>query len=169
MNPRLLRLLAGLAFALRTATGAAAGDAPDAGFGSRPVAISTRLVAVFSALENELGEARERGDNAALERLLAVDFEQRSAAAPGQPLPRDAWMARKSTGDVAETHDMAVHDHGTVAVVSFASRPGGRGPASFVVDVWKKEADAWQLSTRYVSALPGAAARPAATRPTGKE
>ena len=117
----------------------------------------TRLVRVFLDLETALFEAQHAGDRAALERLLVDDFEQRDAAAPGQPLPRAEWLVvalRDAPADV-ELDQMAVHDRGDTAIVSFIARPEGRA-AAFIVDVWVKAAVGWQVKVRYAAPGPRA-------------
>ena len=38
----------------------------------------------------------------------------------------------------------------------------------FVVDVWTKKGDGWQLAARYLSPVSGAAYAPAPAKPTGR-
>ena len=123
----------------------------------------TRLVKLFSSLEGELMAAVQKGDSTAIEKLLADDFELRSGAKPGAPTARGEWL-RHSQGKLATSIDqMAVHDYGTAAVVSYVWQPAAQHRV-FVVDVWSRSGDAWKLSVRYASpagdrrfAIPGAA------------
>ena len=101
-----------------------------------------------------------------------VYFEQRDARSPAVPTPREAWLAATSLrapGAVRIT-DMAVHDRGELAIVSFSLQLEGQGPSTFVVDVWRQRApNAYELVTRYASAVaPPPAAAPATTPATGK-
>jgi hypothetical protein len=110
----------------------------------------TRLVQLFSTLESELMTAVQKGDSTAIDKMLADDFELRSGAIPGTPTPRAEWL-RHSHGQVAvPMEQMAVHDYGTAAVVSYLWKRGARHNI-FIVDVWGKSGDAWKLSVRYAS------------------
>ncbi len=82
----------------------------------------------------------------------------RIGAAPGVPIPRDEWIlqARAAPSRPPRIDQMAVHDFGDVAVVSFrefAAQASRRAPARgrFVVDCWKRAGDGWKLAVRYVS------------------
>ena len=46
-------------------------------------------------------------------------------------------------------NDMAVHDYGTIAIVSF--KQGAIGGTVFVVDVWRGQGTDWKLAVRYAS------------------
>jgi ketosteroid isomerase-like protein len=112
---------------------------------------------MFSELERGLAEKAHAKDAGALEALLDPSFEMRAGAAPGVPVPRDTWIrdARKSTA-ASRIEQMAVHDFGDVAVVSFRERnlragAASRGRDRFVVDCWKRDGDRWKLAVRYVS------------------
>ena len=106
----------------------------------------TRTVKIFSELEIQLDDARRGHDAVALTKLLAADFEQRSATAPTAPVPRADWLAQLSVPK-AEISQMAVHEYGSVAVVSFADA----AHHAVVGDVWNKRDDGYALSVRYVS------------------
>ncbi|HSN00247.1 MAG TPA: nuclear transport factor 2 family protein [Rudaea sp.] len=112
----------------------------------------TRTVTLFSGLENTLDDALRAHDTAALARLVAPTFEVRSAAMPGTPTPRADWLAAALPPKPALSQ-MAVHDYGEVAVVSFLDA----ARHAFVVDVWKKAAGDYVLSVRYTSGAAGAA------------
>ncbi len=123
----------------------------------------TRLVKVFLDKEALLGAAVRNADAAALGTLLTEDFELRTGARAGTPIPRAEWMrellrTREPGGDIA---GMAVHDFGGVAVASFTQ--GSAGGPIFVVDVWRGQGADWKLAVRYASpagsaafAIPGA-------------
>ena len=123
----------------------------------------TRLVQLFSTLENELMTAVEKGDPTTIDKMLAGNFELRSGDMPGIPTPRAEWL-RYSRGQlVGSIEQMAVHDYGTVEVVSYLWKREA-GHDIFIVDVWVKSGDAWKLSVRYASpagdyrfTIPGAA------------
>lgn len=117
----------------------------------------TRLVVSFTELENKLTLALIKHDIAAAQRLLTDDFELRSGVRPGQPIPRADWLRQFQTDTPSATRveQMAVHDHGDIAVVSFLWRidSGTKTEhAVSVVDVWRRTHAFWQLTTRYVAA-----------------
>lgn len=144
MKARLLPLLI-----LMAGLSAPALAAPADG-GQQRVPTVTRLVQLFSTLESELMTAVQKGDSTAIDKMLADDFELRSGAMPGTPTPRAEWL-RHSQGQVAAPiEQMAVHDYGTAAVVSYLWKRGARHNI-FIVDVWGKSGDAWKLSVRYAS------------------
>ena len=118
---------------------------------SKPIT-ATRQVKIFLDLEMQLMEAQRAGDAAAVDKFITADFEQRNAAQPGNPTPRAEWRAAMREAWPGETwiEQMAVHDRGDTALVSFLVRPGGK-PALMVVDAWIRAADGWQLKVRYLS------------------
>ncbi|HET9668152.1 MAG TPA: nuclear transport factor 2 family protein [Casimicrobiaceae bacterium] len=109
----------------------------------------TRLVKIFSELETRLVDSAHAADSMALDAMLDPGFEARVGDAPGTPIPRDEWMrlARASPETHPRLAQMAVHDFGTVAAVSFADT--AMNPSRFIVDVWKREGDGWKLAVRY--------------------
>jgi hypothetical protein len=112
----------------------------------------TRLVKQFTDLENKLNASLSKKDAGALQALLDDDFEMRVGATPGDPVPRAEWLqsAQADTANLPGVGQMAVHDYGEIAVVSFlGSRAAGGG--LFIIDVWKRAAGGWRLSTRYAS------------------
>jgi len=130
-----------LALSLASLAGTAAAQAPTR------IMTLTRTVKIFSELENQLDDARRSHDEAALTKLLDANFEQRNGTAPAAPIPRADWLAQTSVpkSDISE---MAVHEYGSVAVVSFADA----AQRAFVVDVWNETDDHYALSVRYMSA-----------------
>src|SRR5436305_11360483 len=135
------------------------------------VPIVTRLVKVFADLEARLSESIGRADSSSVDKLLQDDFEMRLGNAPGTPVPRQQWIDAMiaARGGAARAEQMAVHDYGTIAVVSFTQSSNGAKPV-FVVDVWRNSgAGEWRLATRYaasseaIAGLPNTA--PAATGP----
>jgi hypothetical protein len=121
----------------------------DAGLARTPTV--TRLVQAFGELESRLDAAARAGDAQTLDRLLAADFELRNAARPGVPLPRARFIERMQAQPAApaRTEQMAVHDFGATAVVSFVLRHDPDAASLFVVDVWGKVGDDWRLEVRY--------------------
>ncbi|GAO36091.1 hypothetical protein SCT_1490 [Sulfuricella sp. T08] len=155
MKTRLLPLLT--LIASLSAPAQAAGDQ------QQRIPTVTRLVQLFSTLESELMAALQKGDTTAIDKMLADDFELRSGAMPGTPTPRAEWLRRSHGQAAAPIEQMAVHDYGSAAVVSYLWKRGARHDV-FIVDVWGKSGDAWKLSARYASpagdrrfTVPGAA------------
>ena len=116
----------------------------------------TRLVKVFSELENDLVARAHADDPQRLDAMLDPAFEMRVGANPGVPVPRDEWIraARSAPRGTPRIDQMAVHDFGTIAIVSFRETPpatSARAKPQFVVDCWKRAGDEWKLAVRYVS------------------
>ena len=126
---------------------------PSPGAGRIPTV--TRLVKLFSELENDLVARAHADDPQRLDAMLDPAFEMRVGANPGVPLPRDEWIraARAAPRGAPRMDQMAVHDFGTIAIVSFRETPttAQRGKPQFVVDCWKRTGDEWKLVVRYVS------------------
>ena len=138
----------------------------------------TRLVAVFSDLNNELFQAFQKHDVAAFERLVGEDFELRTANSPDNPKSRDDWqrLAFRNPLQSFRTSKMAVRGlRDDVAIVSFVleENPGPKSQAqkSFLVQVWSREGEAWVCQEEYVLpiAAPAAPSRRADRKPTGKD
>ena len=134
----------------------------------------TRLVKIFFELESDLTNSVAKRDKQAVEATLTNDFEMRIAAAPANPVPRAAWIKRSfaEPQTSSEIEQMAVHDYGGVATVSFLWKTTvAKSKAThdlFIVDLWKQSPKGWQLATRYAApandmsfAIPGAALPPA--------
>ena len=127
--------------------------------GSQPTRVPTvtRLVQLFAELESRLMLASHQFDAAALQALLADDFELRVARQPGVPTARAEWLAAlaRRPAPQAVIEQLAVHDHGALANASFLLRPvasaGRPVPALFVVDTWVKDGDNWRLKVRYAA------------------
>jgi hypothetical protein len=157
----LAALVAALAAAAMTAPVLAADDSAPI---VKRIGTMTRGTKVFGDAEEALVAALKDQDAAALERLVAPDFEQRTQGAPGTPVPRADWI-KQGPGNVAHSsgiRDIAVHDYGDINVVSFAWTREPPQATAFVVDVWQRKpggGDAWQLSTRYLSTAPANASR----------
>lgn len=142
------------------------------GLGPRPagkqVGTPTRQVAMFSTLERQLLEAQE--DKTLLDAMLTEDFQEWSAEQPGGAIDRTMAMQRVQSAPAMQGafRDMNVRMEGEVAIVSFVflHREGRQPGATFVVDVWRKHGEAYELATRYVAPM----RMPAMDRrPTGKE
>ena len=146
--------------AIATATGTLAADVAP---GRVPTV--TRLVKLFLEREDTLAAAMSRGDSAALAQTLSDDFELRTGARAAAPIPRAEFIAaaERTRPPARPAGRMAVHELGSVAIVSFVQGEDTRS-AIFIVDVWRQETGDWKLAVRYASpagtsdfAIPGAA------------
>ena len=133
----------------------------------------TRPMAVFLQLERDLANAVAKHDQGATDALLGEGFELRMASNPAEPTVREDWLVLASSGIVGNIEQLSVHDHGDVAIVSFvrtvpANDNGANLMRSYVIDVWIKQGNDWQLITRYQSELPTTAAPTEDVAPTGR-
>lgn len=129
----------------------------------------TRLVTLIHGLEYDLVDALRASDRGALDRLLAAEFEQRNGVAPNQPVPRAEWLAGtavKANGAVRIV-DLAVHERGELLIASFRMALEGPRQLLFVVDVWRRSGESFELLTRYSSDLP-LPVQPVSPKPDGK-
>ena len=115
----------------------------------------TRLVALYSDLEAQLATAAQKSDSAKLQQMLSDDFEQWTPEPPGDPIPREDWMAAYHPPSFS-THQMAVRTFGDTEIASFVLHQKaafGDKDASgefFVVDVWRREGNSSRLASRYL-------------------
>lgn len=141
--------------------------------GGRPssghTVVATRLVTKYMALERNLFQGLQDGNNPGLEHILATDFES-WAAEKLPPTPRADWIHQFSGNlKTFQIHNMAVREFGDTSVVSFLLQRSGTmngkpmSPILFIVDVWRND----KLAVRYASA-PANPAQLSST-PTGKE
>ena len=126
---------------------------------------STRLVTIFTRLENELALAHANHDDAKLDRLLATDFEEWTPEPPGDPKPRADWLKQAGPAAGAQIRQMSARDLGQHVAVKFV-RVGDHA-ADFIVDIWQKNGDQWHLMERYRSKV-DAAPYSEDVKPTGK-
>ncbi len=145
------------------------------------IVTTTRLVAMFSQLESELESGIQHDDSSALNRLLSEDFEVWTPAPPGQPIPREDWLQQQSTAAKIESFHVAqMAVRGLAENISIASfvlsetQQASGHPVQklfFVVDVWKKSGQQWQLTDRYLA--PVTRPKPTMSRcdkpPTGRD
>jgi hypothetical protein len=142
----------------------------------RGIPTVTRTVKMFSGLENELFDAIQKRDRAALDKLVADNFELRSAAAPGTPTAREEWLTQSLQLAPFESsiEQMAVHEYGELMVVSFlwkinAAKGAALPQSVFVVDTWKRSKGNWQAMARYAAPVAGAMPDvPGAVAPTAQ-
>jgi ketosteroid isomerase-like protein len=136
----------------------------------------TRNVVTFTGLENQLLDAVQKKDSAALDKIVADRFELRTAAAPGVPTARDEslkqWQQLAPFQSVIG--QMAVHEYGDLMVVSFlwkvdAPKEQALPKEMFVVDTWKRTDANWQLAVRYAAPVDGTGvAVPGAVAPSAQ-
>jgi hypothetical protein len=110
----------------------------------------TRLVKLFLDREEMLSAGMRSGDMASLERTLTDDFELRAGGRAATPIPRadflrDVVRNRPASGAASQ---MAVHDLGSIAIVSFVQGDDAKR-AIFLVDVWRQSGTDWKLAIRY--------------------
>ncbi len=116
----------------------------------------SRLVMQFTERETQLVERLAARDAAGAASSLTDDFELRASNQPGRPIPRAEWLAQsmQSAGVGTRITQMAVHDLGETAVVSFM-QGADTTPGLFVVDVWRRAGNDWKLAVRYASPIAG--------------
>jgi hypothetical protein len=88
----------------------------------RRIITKTRLVAIFSDLENQLFQAVQSKDRAGLDSILAEDFQLWTPNPPGGPVPREDWKNQSLAENLKEfqIRQMAARSvEENVTVVSF--------------------------------------------------
>ena len=126
------------------------------GWGQTPdarIPTVSRLAVIFTEQEMRLAERIQARDAVGLGALLADDFELRASTRPGQPVPRADWIAQsmKSPTPSGIPTEMAVHDLGNAALVSFLQPTGRAKPGIFMVDLWRLAGDEWKSAVRYAA------------------
>lgn len=123
----------------------------------------SQLTGEFRLLEQQLGEAAMHMDTKVLERLVGADYSLHVGDAPEESVPRAPWMetlrpeskdpykmesfnqrylaARKLSDNLAVVSLL----HTQKATYSGEDRSGD----FYLVDVWKKTGDKWQIIARY--------------------
>jgi hypothetical protein len=141
------------------------------------IVTKTRLVAIFSDLENQLFQAVQNKDHAGVDAILAEDFQLWTPRPPGDPVPREDWQKQSLAENLNEfrIEQMAarsLEENATVVSFVLSKTVERAGKPSlqnyFVVDLWQKAEDKWMLSDRYASQLSGASSRPVRPSPSGK-
>src|SRR5437868_15546211 len=74
----------------------------------RRIVTTTRLVAIFSELENDCMKAVQENDANALDRLLSEDFQIWTPSPPGHPIPREDWLKQAEKPQSFRIRQMAV-------------------------------------------------------------
>jgi hypothetical protein len=143
------------------------------------VQTKTRLVAIFSDLNNELFQAIQKHDVAAFDRLVGEDFELRTANTPDTPMSRDDWQRIEFQHALQSFRisRMAVRGlRDDVAIVSFVLEEN-RGPQSgaskksFLVQAWSLQGETWMCQEQYVLPIvaPAASSERPDRKPSGKD
>jgi hypothetical protein len=136
------------------------------------IVTTTRLVAIFSELENQLINAIQKKDQTTLDRLLTEDFQVWKPMS--DPVPKDDWikeaeLQKLASFRIAHMAVRALNEQTSIASFVLIPTAGQSREQYFVVDVWQKTADTWQLTDRYVSGTKVVATQPPADRkPTGR-
>lgn len=123
-----------------------------------------QLTDLLRKLEQELDEAALHGykDTRTMERLVSPEFTQRISDAPERSLPRSLWGQPSGTYKIETIegrHHAARKLSVGLAVVSRqltqqATYEGrDRSGDFYVVDIWKKSGDSWQVIARYSSPM----------------
>ena len=137
----------------------------------------TRLVAIFSDLENELFKGLQEKSEERVDALLSEDFQVWTPAPPGDPVPRGDWKQqalaeRIKTFSIRQMAARSVTDDAVLVhfVLSETVEQAGKSRVRdyFVVDLWQQSDDKWHLADRYASSLAAALSKPAVVRPSGK-
>ena len=116
----------------------------------------TRLVQIYSDYEQRLADAFNRRDTAEIGRVVANDFELRSANNIGIPTPRADWIAQslKEPSASMSIGQMAVHEYGNIRIVSFVMKRSAadrRQRDIAVIDVWMQSGESSVLKVRYAA------------------
>jgi Domain of unknown function (DUF4440) len=133
--------------------------------GSSPHAdTDSQLTEELRLLEQRLGEAAMHRDTKVLERLVGTEYTLRVGDDPEESVPRAPWMDSLrpenphpyKVESFREQYHAARRLSDNLAVVSLlltqkATTPAGRDRSGdfYLVDVWKKTADNWQIIARY--------------------
>ena len=153
---------------LAAATAAAAGGQRQKTPQGGHIVTRTRLVALYTDLETQLATAAQKSDTARLAQLLTDDFEKWTPEPPGDPIPREDWMAAYHPAAFSVSQ-MSVRAFGDTEIASFLLRQKatyGDKDASgefFVIDVWRREGNTSRLASRYISRVARTPAPPASS------
>ncbi len=132
---------------------------PTGGRPNRIVPTVTRTVHMFSELENQWLDAVQSRDQAALDKIVAPNFELRSALQAGTPTPRAESLKQALALPPFDSSigKMAAHEYGDTIIVSFEWKLKPSKAAlperMFVVDTWRQAEAGWQVVTRYIAPI----------------
>ena len=144
---------------------------------SHKIITATRQVSIFTNLEIQLLKAVQAKDQAALKNMVTDDCMIEMPDA--DPLPAEDWLAAVLAKDFMlkkfGVRQVSVEELGNAVVVKFdrlqeATYKGASDTGEFfVVDLWRKEGEAWKLASRYVSKVSSAVPPGSDAKPTGKQ
>jgi hypothetical protein len=174
-----LRVLARLALVVIASGLAALAQEPEKSKLNPRIMTGTRQVVTFTNLETQLLAAVQKKDKPGLQGLLTDDFAIEMPDT--NRLGGDEWLDSVMSPEFSLTkfgvRQVSVTDMGNAAIVKFdrlqeaKTRNVSQAGEFFVVDLWKKDGDAWKLSTRYVSKVSSVvpAEKTDDKKPTGKD
>ncbi len=128
--------------------------------GPPKIMTATRQVAQFWQIENDLARAFDKKDQATLAKMLSEDFKVWLPNQTGSAVAAEDWM-KSGQENPAPTlfRQMSAREYPEIMLVKFlgqAKPPAkGKGVAHqyFVIDVWERDGDAWQLTDRFMSRI----------------
>ncbi len=139
---------------------------------------ATKQVTMFTGLENQMLQAVQKKDKAALEAMLTEDFAIEIPDA--DMMAGEDWLDSVMSRDfnlksfvirqmsVAQLSDAAIVKYDRIQDSTYQGKPDGG--EFFVVDLWKKSGDSWKLTNRYVAKVSSTPWIPKGDiRPTGKQ
>jgi hypothetical protein len=144
---------------------------------AKRIVTRTRLVSIFSDLESQLFKGLQGNEEQSMDALLAEDFQLWTPTPPGDPVPRDDWRKqalaeRLKAFSIRQMGASSVDENAVLVhfVLSKTVELGGKTSVQdyFVMDMWQKSDDKWQLRERYASPLAGCLSKPGKVRPSGK-
>jgi hypothetical protein len=131
---------------------------------SSPADSDPELTDLLRQLEQELDDAALHGfkDRKTMERLVRPEFTQRVSDAPERSLPRALWGQPSGAYKIESiegrhhaarklAEDLAVVSRLLIQQATFEGRD--RSGDFYVVDIWKKSGDGWQMIARYSSPM----------------
>ena len=140
--------------------------------GSPKIITATRQVTLFWQIENDLSQALQKKDQTALNKLLPEDFRLWMPNQTGSAISREDWTnSGMETPFPTQLRQMSAHEYPDIMVVKFIGQEktpakGSAAKQYFVVDVWARNGDAWELNDRYMTPI---APIQMPKRPSGKE
>jgi hypothetical protein len=126
--------------------------------------MATRSVSLYLEKERALQDALESRDRAEVERIVADDFQQRSAAR-ADPVDRSQWLRQALAAPASPriVRELSLLEIDDLVIASFLL-DSAHG-SMFVVDVWR--ASTGKLLSRQLSRAADASPKP--HRPSGRE
>jgi Domain of unknown function (DUF4440) len=141
------------------------------------IVTKTRLIAIFSGLEDQLFQAEQNKNHEGLDTILAEDLQLWTPTPPGDPVLRADWLSQSLAENlkdfrIQQMTARSIEENATVVSFVLDKSVVHAGKTAFqnyfVVDLWHKADDKWKLTDRYASQLSGASLRLSRPRPSGK-